>query len=39
MRQVVIVAENERGLLIKDGRLIDVLEPGETCSLERFCTP
>lgn len=28
MRKSFVVAENQRGLLIRDGRLIDVLEPG-----------
>lgn len=28
IRKVVIVAENQRGLLIKDGRLVRVLDPG-----------
>ena len=28
MRKTFVIAENRRGLLIRDGRLIDVLEPG-----------
>ncbi len=36
MRKTFVIAENQRGLLIEDGRLINVLEPGRHAFLDVF---
>lgn len=36
MLKIFVIAENQRGLLIKDGRLIDVLDPGRHVYFDMF---